>query len=649
MWVRYVSELRLSRLRTSYGVAIGVVLAVLVVFVADGLASSFTWEQILLIGTAFAVAASAWGLFAGFGGQFSFGHAALFGLPAYGAYLADHYWGVPPLLGLLVASVVLPIVSLLLVGPAFRLRGPYFALVTLAVAEIARRLINAKSDVTGGEDGVLLSSGSHSGLLYLEDPDQKTYIVWLAALLGITLIVFWVFLRSRTGRELTAVRDEEDIARSTGVHVTRVKIYSFVLSGFFIGLAGGVYAYSSHIIASDAVLGSAVSTAILVYAGVGGMRSLFGPAIGAFILVAVEQNFRDLFGSDSPALYPMVYAAVFGLLLYFAPSGLVGLWHKILALLPWSRRVAVFTGTPPPSEPAKAFLPQTLSVGDNVSGVLSEHVRELLDELLPLERRIIAGSDQGLVVAQLTKRFGGIVVNQGISFEVGPHESIGIWGPNGSGKSTLINLLGGQLLPTAGQITFAGERVERLTPNRRAWRGIVRASQQARLYEGQSVLDNLLTTLFSSKRLNPLKASDYARGVELVEQALRAVGLPTNKLYAMASTLSTGQRKRMEIARLLVGHRPQLILLDEPTAGIDRSGISLLAEVLRAVHEGTQSAFIVVDHDQGFLRSVAPTVMCLGDGKIVDILRSDADAQTFNDRLNDVMSVRKPEPVEVEQ
>jgi branched-chain amino acid transport system permease protein len=641
-------ERRVPRLPTSHGIGVGAVLAVLVVLLADQLASSsFTWEQILLIGTAFAVAASAWGLFAGFGGQFSFGHAALFGLPAYGAYLGNHYWDVPPLIGLVVSSLVLPAAALLLVGPAFRLRGPYFALVTLAVAEIARRLVNATPDVTGGEDGVLLSSGTKTGLLYLEDPAQKTYVIWLAGLLGITVTVFWVFLRTRTGRELTAVRDEEDIARSTGVNVTVVKMIAFVISGFFIGLAGGVYAYSSHIIASESLLGAAVSTAILVYAGVGGMRSLFGPVIGAYILVAAEQQFRDLLGADSPALYPMMYAAVFGVLLYFAPQGLVGLWHKVLQWLPWSPRVAMFTGTSPPHQVA-AVKESTVAPRDEpIATVLSEEVRELLDELLPLERRKMAQSGEGLVVAGLTKSFGGIVVNHEISFDVGPHESIGIWGPNGSGKSTLINLLGGQLRPTAGTIFFAGERVDGLTPNRRAWRGVVRASQQARLYEGQSVLDNLLTTLFSTKRLNPLRGSDYRRGVELVEQSLRAVGLPTAKLYAMANTLSTGQRKRLEIARLLVGHRPQLILLDEPTAGIDRSGIGVLSEVLRAVHLGTQSAFIVVDHDQAFLRSVAPSVMCLGGGKVVDILRS--DAASFDERLNRAVVSPAAEPVEVEQ
>jgi ABC-type branched-subunit amino acid transport system ATPase component len=117
-----------------------------------------------------------------------------------------------------------------------------------------------------------------------------------------------------------------------------------------------------------------------------------------------------------------------------------------------------------------------------------------------------------------------------------------------------------------------------------------------------------------------------------------AVGLPVAKMDAPAGSLSTGQRKRLEIARLLVGHRPRLILLDEPTAGIDRAGIPLLASVLRAVQKGTSASLVVVDHDQDFLLSVAPEVICLGNGKIVDIVR--ADDTRLTERLG--AAVRRP-------
>jgi len=617
--VRSASEPSTRRVRTSVGVGIAIAVGVGVV-VTLGLqvvSISYSGQQALLVGSAFAVAATAWGLFAGFGGQFSFGHAALFGVPAYGAYLLNDIWGVPPLIGLVCSAVGLSLLSLVLVGPALRLRGPYFALVTLAMAEVARRLVNANPDITGGEDGRALPS-DQEGILYLNSSEPTSYIAWLAGLLVITVLVFWLFLRSRTGRALTAVRDDEDIASSTGVNATIVKMTAFVLSGIFIGLAGGIYAYSTHIVSSDALLGTTVSIAILVYATVGGMRSLYGPLIGAFILTFVEERLRSSLGAIAPNLYAILYAVVFALLLYFAPLGLVGLAQSAFAALCRRRSPEPAADVPGPLRASDASSPAHV-----LADISSAQVRELLAELEPLERGSYPAVDERLVVSDLVKRFGGVVVNDGISFELASHQSLGVWGPNGSGKSTLINQLGGQLRATSGSMTFGGTDFGSLAPYARARLGIVRASQQARLYDAQSVLDNVLTTLFTTKRLNPLRESDFRQAVELCRRAVDAVGLPMAKLDVPAGSLSTGQRKRLEIARLLVGHRPRLILLDEPTAGIDRAGIPLLASVLRAVQKGTSASLVVVDHDQDFLLSVAPEVMCLGNGKVVDIVRAD--------------------------
>ena len=604
------------RMPTTGAIALAASLFAVAVLTLNAVEFSYAVQHALLMSAIFGIAATGWGLFAGFGGQFSFGHAALFGLPAYVAFLASDKYGISPLVAAVAGAAAVSVASLLIAGPALRLRGPYFALATLALAEIARQWVNDRRNLTGGEDGKLIPYRSN-GLHNLSAPGEHSYLVWAGGLLVITVACCWLFLRSRHGRELQAVRDDQDIAETSGINSTKVKLLAFVISAFFTGLAGCLYASSTHIVASDALLDPGVSIAILIYATVGGVRSVFGPALGAFFLVGVQEWFRVGLGADQPNLYRIFYAIVFALILYFAPGGVVGL---VATLLGGVRRRVHTMRSRRPDVGARA------NGGGKAAaaGISSEDVASLLDDLAPLERSGPAGGGPApLVVAGLTKRFGAVVVNDSIGFELAGGGSLAIWGHNGSGKSTLVNLLGGQLAADGGPIRLGDHRVDRLSPYRRSRRGVVRASQQARLYDAQTVLDNLLVTVFSTKRLHPLVGRDFSKAVALATRALDATALPREALHRPAGALSTGQRKRVEIARLLLGHRPRLILMDEPTAGIDRAGVPVMASVLRALQEGTGASLIVVDHDQDFLFSVATRVLCLAGGRVVDEIATD--------------------------
>lgn len=620
------------RIRTVGGIGIaGLVLgAALLALAAFEL--SFSLQHTLFLAFCFGAAATGWGLFAGFGGQFSFGHAAIFGLSAYGAYFLNHWWNVTPLYGVVIASVVTSIASLIFVVPALRLRGPYFALVTLALAEIARRWIETAREQTGGQDGKLLPF-TGDGVLELSSRDKQDFVRWAAVLVVFSITVCWLFVRSRRGRELTAIRDEQDIAASTGVNTTYVKVIGFLVSAVLTGLAGGLYAYSSHIVSTDALLTATVSILILEVAVVGGIRSVFGPAIGAIFLISIQEFLRVRFGSSSPSAYRLVFAGIFGIMLFVAPSGLVGVAKSTVARRTHRKRrgsVAEVTGA--------ADAARDTSLG-NAS---ADGIQQLLRDLAPLERhaKITTGAVE-LRADGLAKKFGAVTVNDDVSFKVAAMTTLGIWGPNGSGKSTLINVIGGQLAPDGGQITFGDDRVERLPPHRRAGLGIVRASQQAKLYDSQTVTDNLLVTIFSTKKLNPLRQRDHRRAHELVITAMDAVGLPPRLARQNAGELSTGQRKRLEIARVLVGHRPRLLLLDEPTAGVDAAGIPQLIEVLKALKIGTGASVIVVDHDIDFLLQVVDSFLFLERGRVLEQVAVNSDR--LHDRLRSHMAVQPDE------
>jgi len=612
MWERSVPEIR--RRSTTSGLLIAAAVAVIGAVVLSVAGMSYAIEHALLLGFCFGAAATGWGLFAGFGGQYSFGHAAIFGLSAYAAFFINEWWGLPPLIGLLIGSVVVSAVSLLFVIPALRLRGPYFALVTLALAEIARRWVDLAQDQTGGQDGRLIPD-SGSGLLYLSSANDRDFVVWAGVLLVAAVTISWVFVRSRRGQELTAVRDEQDIASATGIDTTRVKVIAYMVSAVLTGMAGGIYAYSSYIVSSEALLATMVSVVILEVAVIGGIRSVFGPAIGAVLLLGFEELLRVNLGSDNPSAFRVLFALIFGVMLFAAPNGVVGITKDVVAKIRSRRAAGETVAAPPESAPAM------VATVDVLGDASAERIRSLLDALGPLERSASAMHGPAeLRVEGLTKRFGGVVVNDHVSFDLPAGHSIGIWGPNGSGKSTLINVLGGQLRSDGGVVRLGDQQVQRHPPHRRAAMGIVRASQQAKLYDSQSSLDNLLVTTFSTKKLNPLRNSDHARAVELAHEAMEAVGLPERLAGRLAGELSTGQRKRLEIARVLVGHRPRVLLLDEPTAGIDASGVPQLVEVLRALRDGTGASVMVVDHDSDFLLKVVETVLLLEAGTVVDRL-----------------------------
>lgn len=295
---------------------------------------SGVWLNALMMTLYAALLALAWHLLGGFGGQFSFGHALFFGTGAYASAVAQVTHGVNAWVAFAGAVAAAALVGAVVGALVFRygLKGSYFALVTLAFAEVFR-IVAVSVGFTGGGVGMMLPL--EESLTHLQFGSRKGFIgVVLVCVVAALLISAWV-RHSRFGARLQAVRDNEDAARAVGVDPRRTKLAATVLSAALMGAAGAFYLQVFQYIDPGIAFGPQVSIEALVGAIVGGLGTLWGPVLGAAVLHALAEGTRNLFG-NLPGLNLVIYGAVLMLIVMFMPRGLAGSGHPLRARW-WSR------------------------------------------------------------------------------------------------------------------------------------------------------------------------------------------------------------------------------------------------------------------------------------------------------------------------
>lgn len=283
-----------------------------------------------------ALMAQSWNMLGGYGGQFSFGHALFFGTGAYVQAIAQLQWGFNPWIALPLGVLAAALVGLFFGALSFRygLKGSYFALVTLAFAEVFR-ILALSVPFTGA--GVGLMVPLKEGFGNMQFPDRRGF-VWLALALVVLGLLATSWLRhSRFGAWLQAVRDNEDAARAVGVNLFRVKLGAIGMSAAFMGAAGAFYVQVFQYIDPGIAYGPHTSVEALVAAIVGGLGSLWGPVVGAVALHLLADLTRNLFGS-LPGINMVIYGGVLILIVMFAPRGLLGMGQSVRQL--WARRSA---------------------------------------------------------------------------------------------------------------------------------------------------------------------------------------------------------------------------------------------------------------------------------------------------------------------
>lgn len=518
-------------------------------------------------------------LLTGVGGMTSFGQAAFVGIGAYtSAYLTTVH-GVSPWLTLPAGLLVTGIVALSLGLITLRLSGHFLPLGTIAWGMALYYLF-----------GNLAALGGHTGIsgipplqffeLELKSGREFYYLIW--AVLLLIILATRNLLDSREGRAIRALKGGSLMAEAMGVNTPRLKIVIFTLAALYASMSGWLYAHLQRFV-NPTPFSLTQGIEYLFMAVVGGVAHVWGAILGAGLITVLKQWLQDwlptLLGRSGN--FEMI---VFGLLMIFVlHRARDGVWPIIQRLVPQRER------------------------------------RGRSVEALALPRRPLpAAGSVVLEVKDASKRFGGVVANDRMSFRVRAGEVMALIGPNGAGKSTMFDGISGVDPLTSGAVSFRGERIESLPARDIARRGMSRTFQHVRLLPGMSVIENVAigTHLRGSKSFVAAACrTDRAEEARLLQEAalqIERCGL-AEQMYELAGSLPLGKQRLVEIARALAAD-PCLLLLDEPAAGLRYLEKQALAELLRRLRaEGI--AILLVEHDMDFVMGLADRVVVMEFGQ----------------------------------
>jgi branched-chain amino acid transport system permease protein len=304
---------------------------VLAVVIAYPLLFSTPFQQRLgALVLLYAIAASAWNIVGGYAGQVSVGHVVFFGCGAYAAMAAYAHFALSPLVGIPAGIVIAVAIAAVVGGPTLRLSGHYFSMATIAIAELSR-LIVTNTEYLGASPG-LSGPAVPRNVFDLSFISALPYYYIFLFVLTVTLAITWWMTNSRMGFYLRAIKDSERAARSLGAPAARTKLYAYMLSAGLTSVAGALYAMMFGFVDPESGLGILISVKMLIMAALGGAGLLFGPLVGAAILVPLEELSNSWLGGKGAGLTFVVYGAIIVLISRFQPGGLLALairlWEK---------------------------------------------------------------------------------------------------------------------------------------------------------------------------------------------------------------------------------------------------------------------------------------------------------------------------------
>jgi branched-chain amino acid transport system permease protein len=540
----------------------------------------------------YSLAALGLSLLMGLAGQVSLGQAGFFAIGAYTQAVLVTEYSVNALLASVVAVAVTMTAALLVGLPLLRLRGHYLALATLGFGIIVA-VLATESDFLGATSGIFgIDKPSMNGRTY--DSASEYFLLLTPIVLG-GLLLARNIVQSRIGRALGAVNDSEVAAESLGVDTFRLRLQVFVLAAAYASVAGTAFAHWIAVVNPNAA-NFPLSVKFLLMAVLGGVGSVYGAVVGAFAVEGLDEGLRTVIPQLVPGAVGEVQLIGFGialtLIMIFLPGGL----HQAFQLAVRRLRGGSHVGEGSGSGPAR-------QVDDG--------------PLLAREGRPAPGSPL-LVVEGLTKRFGGVVAVDSLDLTVHAGEIVALIGPNGAGKTTAFNMISGAVVPTSGTVTMAGQRVEGRKPHVIARAGATRTFQNLQIFGSATVLGNVMvgrhlrsrSGLLSGALVLPARSEERAlerSARDLVE--LLGLGPDADRL---AVDLPFGRQRLVEIARALA-LEPDLLLLDEPMAGLSGAERSELALLLRRLRAGGM-AIVLVEHDVEAVLALADRIAVLDDG-----------------------------------
>jgi len=284
-------------------------------------------QNMLVLTLMYAALSQSWNILGGYCGQISLGHAIYFGIGAYTSTLLSLNAGITPWLGMLVGGALAASVALALGGLFFRLKGHYFTIATIVVAEAGLVLMLAWP-YAGGALGLQLPPGPDSWATLQFGRDKVPYIYTALGLAVIVFLVTFLIEDSRWGYWWRAVKDNPEAAESLGVEIFRSKMAAAALSAFFVAVGGSFYAQFVGYIDPESVMSFHFSLLFALPAVLGGIGTLFGPALGAAVLIPLTELTRSYLGGSGQGFDLILYGLMIMLVALLKPEGLVGLFER---------------------------------------------------------------------------------------------------------------------------------------------------------------------------------------------------------------------------------------------------------------------------------------------------------------------------------
>jgi urea transport system permease protein/urea transport system ATP-binding protein len=550
---------------------------------------SFHYQELLLLGFIFGVFAISFDLLWGYTGVLSLGHSAFFGIGAYGLGICVNELGPGAkgvTIGILSGIAGAVVLAVVVGGVAFYSRVPpiYIAVITLSSALVLQRLaaltdFTALSQYTGGYNGMTFAVNFWT----VDD-----WYTLTACGLVIMTILGLLIARSDFGRVLVGIRDNEQRMAYLGYNVPRLKLTVFAGSAVIASIAGmGYGAYLQRM--DSGILGLAIAIDVLIVVSVGGRGTIIGPVLAA-VLIGGQSSPSGLLGPTISERWLEYWQLILGLV-----------FIGVVLLLP------------------RGFYP---AVRDSLVWARRQLARRLRVERLPQVSQLVPATrrdgrlPKGEVLGRaqsLEKSFGALRVLRGVDLELRAGEILCIVGPNGAGKSTLINIITDTREASGGKIVLRGSERSRSHPAKIVRLGVGRTFQGSNLMETYTVADSLFIAHRRGavpsiwRRTTRIPASSAVLALD------EATGL-TDVLDARVADLSHGKRQALELSMAL-SLEPELLLLDEPTAGLTHEERVVVGGVLKDL-AGRGLGIVLIEHDLDFVRTITDRVAVLHQGKV---------------------------------
>jgi len=525
------------------------------------------YQLMLTLVPIWAVMGLSWNVLSGYSGLVSFGQAVFFGLGAYTVTLLFKEAGITPWIGIPIAAVVGSLAGITIGLITFRLTGHYFALAMLAYPLAMLHVFQ-----WAGLQEVSLPFERQNPLAYMQFADQRWYAVIALVLMILAMLVSIAIERSRFGLSLLSIKQNELAAEAAGINSVAWKLRAIAVSGGMAGGIGGLYAVVLLVVTPDTVFGLHASAQALVVTMFGGVGTVWGPVIGAAVLIPLAETLHAELASKLPGIQGVVYGIAIILVIVKMPHGIVWAvrdrWRKA------APAAAPVTSPSRPATPAVAHAPS--------------------DEII-------------LRIKGLSRSFGGVKALNDIDIDVRRGEILGIIGPNGAGKTTLFNVLNGMFPPTAGTRIFAERDLARLRPSGVCALGIGRTFQVVRPFPRMTLLENVVIGAF-------VRTPNRAEALAIARDMIGRVGLGGFEQRA-AGELTNYQLRLMELARALSG-KPSLLLLDEPFAGLASTEIEKFLDLIREIR-ASGTTIVIIEHTMQAMVKLVDRFVVLDHGVVI--------------------------------